>query len=241
MSKARHDLVMRIFKTTGKSYDFVVKITTFWQDSRWKNRILEITDFCRDPRDILDLACGTGILTFALAEKFPLSNILGIDLQEEYLSHAEAKKWRKNIKNVEFCEKNAEEINEGAYDLITASYLPKYVDLDLVIGHCFKMMRPGSLLIFHDFTYPQNHLFRFFYTLYWVVLKLLLWFSVSWREMGKELETIIIKSSWVADIKKALEIHGFEDITIEIQPFEIAAIVYARRIPKKQSSLLTQI
>lgn len=224
-----HNLVRRIFAHTGKSYDFVVKATTFWQDNRWKKRMLEITDQCSNPETILDLACGTGIVTFALARKFPTSKVVGIDLQKEYLSCALAKKAEENIENVSFYEKSAENTKEGTYDLITTSYLPKYVDLDLIIGNCSRMMKSGGLLIFHDFTYPENVIFKVFYDLYWLLLRAGLWVSGSWREMGRELRKIIAESTWVDEIQEALKTHGFIDVHVEVQRFEIAAIVYATK------------
>ncbi|MGC1121530.1 MAG: class I SAM-dependent methyltransferase [Candidatus Methanofastidiosia archaeon] len=219
-------LVRQIFATTGRSYDFMVKAATLWQDDSWKKRILDISGQIA-PQTILDLACGTGILTFALAKKFPESTIVGIDLQEEYLGYARAKKIKNDVKNVEFFERNAEDVIEGEYDLITASYLPKYVDIDIVIGTCSKILNPGGLLIFHDFTYPENAIYRFSYNVYWAFLKSILWMSESWREMSKELKGIIVKTHWVNDMKNALETHGFTDIHVEIQPLEVAAIVYA--------------
>jgi demethylmenaquinone methyltransferase/2-methoxy-6-polyprenyl-1,4-benzoquinol methylase len=225
----QHALVKRIFATTGKSYDFVVKMTTFWQDNSWKKRILEITDRIT-PYTVLDLACGTGILTCALAKKFPDSRIVGIDLQEEYLEYARIKKSENNLKNVEFHERSAEDVNEGEYDLITTSYLPKYVDLDLIVGNCSKMMNTGGLLIFHDFIYPDRILWRFFYNVYWVILRLVLWSSGSWREMGRELKGIIAETHWIDNVEKALRMHGFTDIHVEVQKFEIAAIVYATKL-----------
>ena len=225
---SQHALVRRIFATTGKSYDFVVKTTTFWQDNAWKKRILKIAESVT-PHAILDLACGTGILTCALARKFPNSRIVGIDLQEEYLIYARIKKNENNLKNVEFYQRSAEDVKEGEYDLITASYLPKYVDLDLVIGNCSKMMNAGGLLIFHDFTYPDKVLLKLFYNVYWVILKLVLWSSGSWREISKEIKGIITKTNWVNDIQEALRTHGFTDIHVEVQKFQIAAIVYATK------------
>jgi len=224
-----HELVRKIFAHTGKSYDLVVKATTFWQDNRWKRRILEIADLCRNPRRVLDLACGTGIVTVALARKFPHSTVVGMDLQEEYLAYAKEKKAECGIENVEFYERSAEDAKEGVYDLITASYLPKYVDLNLVIGNCSKMMKPGGLLIFHDFTHPKSMVFKLIYHFYWLFLRAVLWLSASWKEMGKELKGIIAKTEWVDEIQNALKTHGFSDIHVEIQKFQIAAIVYARK------------
>ena len=231
MEQNNHNVVRRIFSNTGKSYDFVVKLTTIWQDNHWKKRLLEITDICTDPKKILDMACGTGIVTFALAQKFPCSTVTGVDLQGEYLGYAKAKKVEKNIENVEFLEKSAEDTKEGKYDLITASYLPKYVDLDVIIRNCSKILNPGGLLVFHDFAYPPNVFYRLFYNLYWFFLNPVLQLSKSWRGMGKELRGIIAKSTWVDDIQDALKKYGFTNIRVEMQRFQVAVIVYAAKKP----------
>lgn len=42
-------------------------------------------------RQILDQACGTGILTFKIARKFPHCRVIGVDLQDEYISIARKK------------------------------------------------------------------------------------------------------------------------------------------------------
>jgi demethylmenaquinone methyltransferase/2-methoxy-6-polyprenyl-1,4-benzoquinol methylase len=226
--KKKHNLVRRIFAHTGRSYDFVVKAATLWQDNRWKRRILEIAELCENPERILDLACGTGILTLALAEQFPDSHVTGIDLQEEFIHYARAKKSEKALKNVEFHKNPAEDVKEGQYDLITASYLPKYVDLTVVIGNCAKILEKGGLLIFHDFTFPKNPIFRFFYHVYWTFLKPILWL-IAWKKMSKELKRIITETNWIDEIQKTLKVHQFTDICVEVQKFEVAAIVYATK------------
>ena len=223
----QHNLVKKIFATTGSSYDAVVTMTTLWQDRRWKKRILEIADLCENPQRILDLACGTGILTCALARKFPNSTVVGVDLQEEYLEYARAKKMKCNIKNVEFYQGSAEETKGGNYDLITASYLPKYVDIHVVVGNCSRMMNPGGLFIFHDFVYPDKEILRKLYRLYWFFLKPLLQVSEPWRVMSSELKGIIQRTQWVSNTHEALEKYGFTNVQVEIQRFQVAAIVYA--------------
>jgi demethylmenaquinone methyltransferase/2-methoxy-6-polyprenyl-1,4-benzoquinol methylase len=61
----RLELIERFFRGTGSTYDFMVAAATFGIDDRWKRRIVE-----RIPggaERILDLACGTGISTLAIA------------------------------------------------------------------------------------------------------------------------------------------------------------------------------
>jgi SAM-dependent methyltransferase len=58
---------------------------------RWSRRLAEpFLDFagCRDGETILDAGCGTGSLTFALAQRAKTLSIRGVDLSPAYIEHA---------------------------------------------------------------------------------------------------------------------------------------------------------
>ena len=63
----------------------VVSYGTLGKDKYWKRKILEQIS---DGDSFLDLACGTGILTREIAEKFPSAKIVGIDITKSYLDVA---------------------------------------------------------------------------------------------------------------------------------------------------------
>ena len=92
-------LVHRFFSGTGSSYDFMVNVATFGIDRRWKRRILSLLP--ENPARILDLACGTGILTVAIARRYPQCRVVGVELRDEYLQHAREKVQRLGLRNVE--------------------------------------------------------------------------------------------------------------------------------------------
>jgi SAM-dependent methyltransferase len=62
---------------------------------RWASRLarvfLDFADF-PDAGDILDVGCGTGALTFAMAERWPGRRVVGADLAEPFLAHARARR-----------------------------------------------------------------------------------------------------------------------------------------------------
>ena len=74
-------LVHRFFSGTGTTYDFIVNATTFGIDRRWKR--IFIDQIPPSPARVLDLACGTGILTFGIARRYPNWRVVGVDLQDE--------------------------------------------------------------------------------------------------------------------------------------------------------------
>src|SRR5215831_6126010 len=96
---ARLALVEKFFAGTAGSYDFIVDATTLGADRRWKRRIVESVP--AGATRILDLASGTGILTFELARSFPAARIVGVELRDEYLQIARRRARGLGIGNVE--------------------------------------------------------------------------------------------------------------------------------------------
>ena len=80
----RIELVHRFFSGTGPTYDRMARYATFGLDNRWKQRIVDLLPPA--PSRILDLACGTGISTLAIARRFPRCHVTGVELREEYLA-----------------------------------------------------------------------------------------------------------------------------------------------------------
>ena len=58
---------------------------------RWSKRLAPVvTDFAALPEEgnILDLGCGTGALSFVIAERKPRSHVVGVDLSQQYVAFA---------------------------------------------------------------------------------------------------------------------------------------------------------
>jgi len=85
LAESAKNLVPKFFDKTGATYDGVVSYGTLGKDKYWKRKILEQIS---NGDSFLDLACGTGILTRGIAEKFPNAKIVGIDITESYLDVA---------------------------------------------------------------------------------------------------------------------------------------------------------
>ena len=85
LAESAKNLVPKFFDETGATYDGVVSYGTLGKDKYWKRKILEQIS---DGSSFLDLACGTGILTREIAEKFPSGEIVGIDITKSYLDVA---------------------------------------------------------------------------------------------------------------------------------------------------------
>lgn len=220
--------VQRFFQQTGKSYETVVKVCTFGIDSIWKNTILSEIDH---PETVLDLACGTGIVSFAIAKRFPNCRVIGVDITESYLQVARGKAEKSQIKNVQFIQEWAEEFStKQKFDCITSSYLAKYADIPKLIKHTTTMLKPGGLLLFHDFTYPKSRIISSAWEIHFILLQRLgSKFYPEWSEVFYDLPDMVRKTTWVEDLMTAMKENGFFNIRRKILTLQGSTLISGQR------------
>ena len=232
----KRDCVKRFFSGTGTTYDEVVHRCTFGIDRLWKRRIIEevgqeIGRKSGSPRRLLDLACGTGILTFEIARRFPDCRITGVDVTEGYLSIAREKTKCSAFPNVRFLQGWAEDFSsEEPFDCILSSYLAKYADLQRLVQKGARMLRPGGLLLFHDFTYPRGWWRVSGWEVYFKLLQRIgpKWYP-EWRDVFHGLPVLIRRTGWVPELVDAMRQSGFVGIKVEPLTLQGSALVTGRK------------
>jgi demethylmenaquinone methyltransferase/2-methoxy-6-polyprenyl-1,4-benzoquinol methylase len=157
----------------------------------------------------LDLACGTGILTRGIAEKFPSAKIVGIDITKSYLNVA--KQNSNSFDNISFILDDAEEFKlDLKFDYITASYLPKYCDPEILVKNCITHLKPGGKIIFHDFTYPKNLAVRGLWNFFLTFLRLMGCFIPSWKDALIGLPKLIRSTKWLHNYSDVMKKSGLK-------------------------------
>lgn len=229
------DIAYRFFSGTGSSYDLIVNLCTFGFDSWWKRKMLRAVP--PQPARILDQASGTGILTIKLARRFPRSRVSGVELREEYLNIARTKAATLRLRNTEFLLGRAEDVVlQAGLDCMTSSYLAKYADLGTLVSNARAMLRPGGVLIMHDFTYPSGDFFLRLWKFYFRILRSLgAWVFPEWRTVFEELPEFLENTRWVEELGSSLEKNGFVQIRVERLFMNTAALVVATN-PARQLS-----
>ncbi|MGI0082545.1 MAG: class I SAM-dependent methyltransferase [Nitrosopumilaceae archaeon] len=200
------DLIPEFFSQTAQTYDKIVNLTTFGRDKYWKKEILDKISYCNS---ILDLGCGTGILTFQVAEKFPDAEIVGIDVTQSYLDVA--KKKLKKQHRISFLYQDAEKLKlSQKFDCITSSYIPKYCTAETLVQVCLNHLNAGGKIILHDFIYPQNKIIRTLWNLYFIILKLVGYLMPSWKGVFVDLPKLIRSTSWLDDYEKIMQRYNLQ-------------------------------
>tara|TARA_B100001123_G_C15034421_1_gene916800 strand:- start:165 stop:842 length:678 start_codon:yes stop_codon:yes gene_type:complete len=200
------NLVPKFFDETGTTYDGVVSYGTLGKDKYWKRMMLEKIS---NGNSFLDLACGTGILTRKIAEKFPNAKIVGIDITKSYLDVA--KENSNSFNNISFILDDAEKFKmDSKFDYITASYLPKYCEPETLVKNCISHLKPNGMIIFHDFTYPKNPAVRGLWNFFLTFLRLVGYFIPSWKDALIGLPKLIRRTKWLENYSDIMEKNGLE-------------------------------
>tara|TARA_B100000953_G_scaffold271650_1_gene242629 strand:- start:4 stop:681 length:678 start_codon:yes stop_codon:yes gene_type:complete len=206
LAESAKNLVPKFFDETGETYDGVVSYGTLGKDKYWKRKILEQIS---NGNSFLDLACGTGILTREIAEKFPNANTVGIDITKSYLDVA--KRNSSSFDNISFILDDAEKFKlDSKFDCITASYLPKYCDPEVLVRNCINHLKPAGKIIFHDFTYPKNPVVRGLWNIFLTFLRLVGCFIPSWKEALIGLPKLIRGTTWLDSYSNVMEKSGLK-------------------------------
>jgi len=223
------ELVSRFFSGTGPTYDSIVNLCTFGLDRSWKKKIL--AKIPEGSVRIMDQACGTGILTFQIAQQFPRSRVIGVELRDEYLNIAIEKAKALGIRNLEFILGRAEDVLvEESLDCITSSYLAKYAELGILVRNMKKMLRSGGVLILHDFTHPPTGIFGRTWQFYFTLLqKFGSWKYPQWRTVFYDLPVLLRRTKWVTELVDSLSENSFADIHVQSLTWGTSTIVTARK------------
>ncbi|MFF8034690.1 methyltransferase [Streptomyces sp. NPDC016626] len=116
---------------------------------------------------VLDLGCGTGASTAALAAVLPGARITAVDASAGMLERAAAKPWPPGVTLTRApVERLAEAGVRGPYDAVFAAYLFRNVtDPDAVLATARGLLAPGGRLGVHEYALGGRRLDRAVWTL----------------------------------------------------------------------------
>jgi demethylmenaquinone methyltransferase/2-methoxy-6-polyprenyl-1,4-benzoquinol methylase len=205
------------------SYESVARYATLGRDEIWKAKV---TAAVASKNIILDLACGTGFLTSMLASAEKV--VVGLDLSLGYLAESRKNGSRHNFQATQG---TAEVLpyRDSQFDAVVSSYLAKYVDIRNVVRECERVLRPGGIVVFHDFTLPSRTMMRLLWQFYFRVLTVTGLFMPPWRTVFRELEGVIERSRWEEKTLEALKEFGFVKVTLRYYTGGTAAIISAEK------------
>lgn len=187
-SRKRHAL--SLFEGLPTRYDHMGAVLSFGQDPRWRRALVNAVDPQPGQR-ILDVACGTGLVTVALAER-GRCEVVALDQSEAMLSGARLKvRQRPELEpRIRFVLGQAERLpfDDGEFDALSFTYLLRYVDdPQATLSELARVVKPGGRIGMVEFGVPGRPGLRALWRLHTRIGLPLLGrlISPAWFEVGR--------------------------------------------------------
>ena len=215
--------VKDIFSTIAKKYERFNAVSSFGAYKTWLAGMMRQAPIDADA-DVLDIAGGTGDVTFTVARAKHPRHIQCTDLVDEML----------DVARMHYEDGKAEGVPvdfDESYDAITMAYgIRNMPERDQALSEMFRVLKPGGALVCLEFSTPPNAVWRALYGFY---LKHLIPFwgglITGDREgfvyLSRSIKAFPNQQGLAAMMEKA----GFEDVTWKNYTGGIAAVHVAKK------------
>ncbi|MCF8009984.1 MAG: demethylmenaquinone methyltransferase [Clostridiales bacterium] len=168
--KNKEEYVHSIFSSIAHRYDLLNTVLSFNRDKYWRNYAVSKTQL-KENGSVLDICCGTAMLTIELAKKVgPNGRIVGLDFCEDMLVKA-----RENVKserlenNIELLRGNAVDLpfKDDTFDSTTIAFALRNVpDVEKTIREMRRVIKPGGTVVSLELSKPGAPFFKQAYYFY---------------------------------------------------------------------------
>lgn len=174
-SDRKAEKVRAMFGAIARSYDLNNRVHSLWRDQAWRRHAVRAAKV-REGEQVLDVACGTGDLTFAFARS-PAGVVTGCDFTPEMLAIANRKLvspaygWatRGMVDRVRFqwADAMALPFPERAFDVVSIAFgIRNVADPRAALREFARVLRPGGRLVVLEFDQPRFAPLRWFNAVY---------------------------------------------------------------------------
>ncbi|MBN2615040.1 MAG: bifunctional demethylmenaquinone methyltransferase/2-methoxy-6-polyprenyl-1,4-benzoquinol methylase UbiE [Bacteroidales bacterium] len=168
-TKGKKDMVQNMFNDIAPRYDLLNHLLSADIDKIWRRKVRRSLAPA-NPKQILDVASGTGDLAIELA-KMPVERIVGIDIANEMLEIGRVKVKRKGLDPViELQTGDSEAINfpDEEFDAVTVAFgVRNFENLDAGLKEMQRVLKKGGQVAVLEFSkpagFPMRNLYYFYF------------------------------------------------------------------------------
>ena len=170
-SEEKKSYVRTMFSDIAGRYDFLNHFLSFGLDYYWRRKAVGIIENhvskIQEP-SILDIACGTGDLSFELLKKIPNAKITGIDLAKPMLDIFQQKiNARKAPITIGEGDVEALSFPDGSFDAVTIGFATRnFSRLNIAFKEIARVLKPGGIFVNLELSKPRRTPMKQLYAFY---------------------------------------------------------------------------
>jgi len=160
--------VTKMFDTISEDYDGLNRVISFGIDVKWRDKVVEIVEK-QQPKNILDIATGTGDLAISLTST-SAKEIIGLDISDGMLEVGRQKITSKNLEGIiSMVIGDSEDLpfEDSSFDVITVAFgVRNFETLEKGLAEILRVLKPNGLFVILETSVPTNPIYKFGYNIY---------------------------------------------------------------------------
>ena len=167
----KKEKIQQMFDGIAGDYDRLNHIMSLGIDRSWRRRAIKEIVSRGAAQEILDIACGTGDFSIAIARAMaPGSHVTGLDLSEGMLAVMRAKLAAAGLEGRVACVQGDSEALPYAgasFDCVTIAFgIRNFEHRETALREILRVLKSGGKLVILELSVPSNPVIRWGYNLY---------------------------------------------------------------------------
>ena len=158
-----------MFDNIAHSYDFLNHSLSFGVDKFWRRAAIKsLKPYA--PKDILDVATGTGDFAILTARMLKPKSLIGVDISEGMIAVGRKKVEKKGLADIitlkaDDCMQLS--FPDNSFDAVTVAYgVRNFENLDRGLKEMYRVLRSGGRLVIVELTVPDKFPMKQLFTIY---------------------------------------------------------------------------
>jgi demethylmenaquinone methyltransferase/2-methoxy-6-polyprenyl-1,4-benzoquinol methylase len=228
----KKEQVTQMFNRISDKYDGLNRVISFGIDVKWRKKVVEILTE-KKPRNILDIATGTGDLAINLAAT-GAEKIIGLDISPGMLAIGKNKVLKQRLEPIiEMVLGDSENLpfEKDTFDAVTVAFgVRNFENLQKGLSEIYRVLKPGGSFVVLETSVPSKNIYKQGYRFYTkqILPKIGRLFSSD-----KAAYSYLSESASVfphgEDFNNILRKIGFIEVENKPQTFGVASIYFASK------------
>lgn len=171
MQTPKAQKVEQMFDSIAPDYDRLNHLLSLGTDKSWRRRALKQIITPSAPQKILDVACGTGDFSIAIAKAaHPHSRITGADLSQGMLDIMQKKVAKEGLqKQISTMRCNCENLpfEDASFDRVTIAFgIRNFEHREAALQEFARVLKPGGKIVILELSVPSKPWLKSLYNFY---------------------------------------------------------------------------